>query len=110
MSACLFRIIQKIFASTLLHIITTRKAAIKFCSKTITCVALHAANLGFAEAVGPSLGMTTTSEESSSTPPNPKAVEVFLEEFQPALDAMTATDPPPPLVDFGAVYVALSHP
>ena len=41
---------------------------------------------------------------------DPRATELFLAEFQEALDAMTATDPPPPLVEFGAVYVALSHP
>ena len=70
-------------------------------SKTITALVLV-----LAEAVGPSLGMTTTTE---STSPDPKATAVFLKEFQAAFDAMTA-DPPPPLVDFGAAYVALSHP
>lgn len=66
--------------------------------------AIAALALVLAEAVGPSLGTTTP-----DSPPNPRAIEVFLEEFQAAFDAMTA-DPPPPLVDFGAVYVALSHP
>lgn len=41
--------------------------------------------------------------------PNGIAIEAFLKEFQPAFDAMTA-DPPPPFVDFGAIYVALFHP
>ena len=72
-------------------------------SKTITALVLV-----LAEAVGQSLGMTTTPEEES-TSPDPKATEVFLEEFQAAFDVMTA-DPPPPLIDFGAAYVALSHP
>ena len=70
-------------------------------SKTIIALVLI-----LAEAVGQSLSMTTTTE---STSPDPKATEVFLEEFQAAFDAMTA-DPPPPLIDFGAAYVALSHP
>ena len=36
------------------------------------------------------------------------ATEVFLSHFQKDLDAMVATTDP--LLEFGAVYVALSHP
>jgi len=36
------------------------------------------------------------------------ATEVFLSHFQKDLDAMVATQDP--LLEFGAVYVALSHP
>ena len=56
------------------------------------------------------LGVMGEQPAAAAAVADPRATEVFLAEFQEALDAMTATDPPPPLVEFGAVYVALSHP